>query len=97
MITLSVLLFLIGISIHIIMHIHFCRNPNYKYNCLLGSFAILCLLASEILKRKQENYSPDSDYDFTNDYNSAYISGKIVGGTVYASYPSATPGLGWVN
>ena len=29
-------------------------------------------------------------------YNSALVTGKLAGGTVYASYPEMTPGIGWI-
>ena len=39
-------------------------------------------------KRKKEKF---------DNLNYARIQGDIVGGTVYASYPDQTPGLGWIN
>lgn len=30
------------------------------------------------------------------DYVTGYKRGRVVGGTVFSSYPNKTPGLGWV-
>lgn len=34
--------------------------------------------------------------DVAKDYQSAYVTGKLVGGTVWADEPENTPGLGWI-
>lgn len=31
-----------------------------------------------------------------SEYNYAKIHGKIIGGSVYTSYPEKSPGLGWI-
>ena len=41
----------------------------------------------------QEKYD---GYDYDSENPNALESGKQVSGTVYASYPENTPGLGWV-
>jgi len=35
-------------------------------------------------------------YNYAADYNHALVTGRLVGGTVWASYPEDTPGLGWI-
>ena len=50
-------------------------------------FSIILISGAWILREyKHEKY----------DYNYAIQNGKLVGGTVYASYPEQVGGLGWV-
>lgn len=43
-------------------------------------------------KKKCEN----ERYDYDEENPNALVSGTEVAGTVYASYPDQTPGLGWI-
>lgn len=35
-------------------------------------------------------------YDYDRENPNALITGKLVGGSVFASYPENSPGLGWI-
>jgi hypothetical protein len=59
-------------------------------NQVIGITIIPFLLILLINSKKTEKY----DYDSENP--NALISGKNISGTVYASYPDNTPGLGWI-
>lgn len=59
---------------------------------LLGGIITLAVMYGE--RKEKESY--DYEYDYDQENPNALISGKPVGGTVYASYPNATPGLGWI-
>ena len=54
--------------------------------------AAIILLVMERYIIKKENYFPD----YQKDYCRSMTHGKVVGGTVYASDPGNTPGLGWI-
>jgi len=53
---------------------------------MMSLVGVLCLIISLFWREYYEKYSPDFPY----------VTGKIIGGTVFASYPNETPGLGWV-
>jgi len=91
---LSTIIFLIGLLILICVHIKMMRSKEY-YNQKDKSIMTLWVVVSILLIgagwiigeiRDKEKYA----YDY------AYQSGKLIGGTVYASYPENSPGLGWV-
>jgi len=87
---LSTILFLIGIMILIFSHIKIihCTKKDIITTSILVVDALIFLVVAWVLReiRNNENY----------DYNYAIQSGKLVGGTVYASYPQQVGGLGWV-
>ena len=59
-------------------------------NILLVFILFFSLLFSSLLiflKEEKEKY----------DYNYALRTGKLIGGSVFASYPYNAPGLGWIN
>lgn len=45
------------------------------------------------LYRSEEKYD---EYNYDRENPNALITGKNIAGTVYASYPGNTPGLGWI-
>jgi hypothetical protein len=55
--------------------------------CLMGNILAIYFF---VKKKKGEGY----DYDAENP--NALVSGKSIAGTVYASYPENTGGLGWI-
>lgn len=55
----------------------------------------LVILAVLYTRRKQkEKY--DFEYDYDRENPNALVTGYNAAGTVYASYPNNTPGLGWI-
>ena len=89
---LSTILFLTGIMILIFSHINIhsgkCTKKNIMTMSILVTIAIIFLIVGWVLRevRNNEKY----------EYNYAIQSGKLIGGTVYASYPQQVGGLGWV-
>lgn len=63
---------------------------NIAWNSFL---AIVVLLLTE--KRRRECYAY-YDYDYDRENPNALVTGENIAGTVFASYPDETPGLGWV-
>jgi hypothetical protein len=59
---------------------------------LAGVVGLAVLYGEQREKEKFEN----GDYDYDRENPNALISGQNIAGTVYASYPGQTPGLGWV-
>ena len=62
---------------------------------------IFIILFFVILWKKTKEYYPGEkrkpyDYNYDLENPNAIISGKNISGSVYASYPSNDPGLGWV-
>ena len=74
------ILFSIGIAILIYV------NINNKPNRMWLTASTLFIICAWITKYIDEKYS----------YNWAKRSGKLVGGTVFTSYPENVPGLGWI-
>ena len=84
---LSLILFFLGLIcllIPIFISPHIKRSYSFFVGCNILS-SILLIIAF-VLREKTEQY----------DYNYALRTGKVVGGTVYASYPEMNPGLGWI-
>jgi phosphatidylglycerophosphate synthase len=77
---LSTILFLCGLLVLIVVHD---RGVIWVVMC------VVVLITSWIIReaRNKETYT---------NYPYGYKSGKLVGGTVYTSYPDLSPGLGWV-
>ena len=94
---ISTILFLISILILIIINIKmlnskYSYNYNNKINMSIWTItSIIILTVSFILVNKKETYD-----DLQKDYQPYMEEGKIVGGTVYASYPQQVGGLGWI-
>ena len=90
---LSTIIFLVGLlillAVNIIM-IHSKEDYNQQKKVTMTIwviFSIILISGAWILREyKHEKY----------DYNYAIQNGKLVGGTVYASYPEQVGGLGWV-
>jgi len=86
---LSNYLFSLGVGINIILQMFLlCKQRIKNMNCfMIISFASLILIISSwVVRETYEKYSP----------NWPYRTGKLVGGTVFASYPENVPGLGWI-
>jgi len=58
-------------------------------------FLSCILLMLSIHNRKPENFS-EYDYNYDQENPNALVTGENIAGTVYASYPGKTGGLGWV-
>lgn len=55
------------------------------------------LMLITIRLKRNECYCQDCDeYDYDRENPNALVTGKNIAGTVFASYPNSTPGLGWV-
>ena len=70
-------------------------SPLYSlFNLILIIGVIsLALLYGE---RKQNERFQDAEYNYDRENPNALVSGRNIAGTVYASYPNSTPGLGWI-
>lgn len=60
---------------------------------LLTGVVALSVLYGE--QKEQERFE-NGEYDYDRENPNALVSGCSIAGTVYSSYPNATPGLGWV-
>ena len=91
----STILFLIGLLILLAVHVkmlHSNKNYNHDQQITMTIWVVISIVvlgAAWVIReiRYKDNF---------NNYPYAYKSGKIVGGTVYASYPDEVPGLGWI-
>ena len=91
---ISTIIFLLGILILFIVNIkiiHSKENYSIQQQIIMTSciiISIIMIIGAWILRefRHNEKYG----YDYT------YQTGKLVGGTVYASYPENVGGLGWI-
>ena len=85
---LSLSLFLLGLLFLLIpVFISSSLQSNKKYIVGCNICAMVLLIISRVIREKnKEKY----------DYNYALRTGKLAGGTVYASYPEMVPGLGWI-
>ena len=83
---LGVFLFIVGDATLFSM----CNNINSEvlfYFFLINAIALVMVIVSWTMKKKeQEKYNE----------RSMYISGQPIAGTVWASDPHNTPGLGWL-
>lgn len=92
---ISTILFLVGLLILLVVHVKMLHsNKDYNHDqqitmTIWVAISIVILGAAWILRefRNKEKF---------NNYPYAYKTGKIVGGTVYTSYPEEMPGLGWI-
>ena len=86
---LSIALFLLGLLL-LLLPI-FTSSPvksNKSFIVGCNMCAMVLLIISWVIR--------DKNIDNYDDYNYALRTGKLVGGTVYASYPEMTHGLGWI-
>ena len=65
---------------------------NITANLLLTVIALLLLIP----KKRDERYVQDYHYNYDRENPNALVTGENIAGTVFASYPDETPGLGWV-
>jgi len=85
---LSFVLFLLGLLVLLIpIFISSSVESSKSFIVVSNISAMILLIISWVIRDKnREKY----------DYNYALRTGKLVGGTVYASYPDMVPGLGWI-
>lgn len=84
---LSFVLFLLGILVLLVQIFISSSVKSSKSFVLSNISAMILLIISWVIRDKNmEKY----------DYNYALRTGKLAGGTVYASYPDMVPGLGWI-
>lgn len=85
---LSFVLFLLGILVLLApVFISSSVKSSKSFIVLSNISAMILLIISWVIRDKNtEKY----------DYNYALRTGKLAGGTVYASYPDMVPGLGWI-
>jgi|TARA_Y100000389_G_scaffold46942_1_gene41994 hypothetical protein len=85
---LSFVLFLLGILVLLVpVFISSSVKSSKSFIVLSNISAMILLIISWVIRDKNtEKY----------DYNYALRTGKLAGGTVYASYPDMVPGLGWI-
>jgi hypothetical protein len=57
--------------------------------------ALITFIVLYALEVKKEKYDPNA-YNYDRENPNALISGRVVGGSVYAAYPQNAPGLGWI-
>jgi hypothetical protein len=90
---ISTIMFLIGLMILLIVHgkmLHSNKDYNRGKQITMTIWVVISVVilgAAWVIRefRNTEKYN-----------NYGYRSGKIVGGTVYASYPEKVGGLGWI-
>ena len=59
--------------------------------------SLFCLVLAYGKQKKKEKYEEDPDeYDYDRENPNALVTGYNVAGTVFATDPDKTPGLGWV-
>lgn len=83
----SFVLFLLGILVLLVPIFISSSLKSSKSFVLSNISAMILLIISWVIRDKNtEKY----------DYNYALRTGKLAGGTVYASCPDMVPGLGWI-
>lgn len=89
---LSTILFLIGIMILIFSHIKLIHSCNYtKRDVITMSIYLvvaIILVGVAWILREVRNNEKYKDFPLR--------TGKLLGGTVFASYPDNVPGSGWI-
>ena len=90
----SDVIFWLGVCILIVSQASICCLRNkltakiILYFGLLNIVAIVLLITAWAMRKYAEKY--------LSDYRSAYVTGKVVAGTVYVDNPGNYPGLGWL-
>lgn len=83
---LIIILSLLGVSNVLLVIFH----PIQTVINLVLLSVLIFIIVLYIKRKKSEDY----DYDEENPH--ALVSGENIAGTVYASEPDNTPGLGWI-
>ena len=83
----SDILFMSGLLILILQIILLYSKDGMSMYILFMVISVLLITLGWIYKNISEKYP---------DYNYAKQTGKLVSGTVFASYPENAPGLGWI-
>lgn len=86
---LSIALFLLGLLLLLFpVFTASSVKSNKSFFVCCNICAIVLLIISFVIREKNiEKY---------DDCNYALRTGKLAGGTVYASYPEMNPGIGWI-
>ena len=71
------------------------KNIDYVVLCL-GVVTVLVVFLWGGYGENYGSYNGSDDYDYEQENPNALVSGRLIAGTVYASNPNGTPGLGWV-
>ena len=71
----------------VISRLHLAKNCNIVISVWF-LISIACISVAWIMR---EINIRESYYDY------AYQDGKLIAGTVFASYPDNVPGIGWIN
>ncbi len=89
----STIIFIIGLLVLIFPYIFLLfkqEDLKYRQIVILSIILLVAIFISVfawfLREREKEKYN----------YNYALQTGKLVGGTVFTSYPENTPGLGWI-
>ncbi len=92
---LSTILFLVGILILIINNMYFIGVCNFNNQMVIVSIcvilSIILVIVAWVLRERREKSNKENFYDY------AYQDGRLIAGTVFASYPDNVPGIGWIN
>lgn len=64
------------------------------YTKIILNLFLLFLIFLVVYKYKKNK--DRERYDYEKENPNALISGRVIGGTVYTSYPENSPGLGWI-
>ncbi len=59
---------------------------------------ICCIIALSVIygEQKEKERFEEGEYNYDQENPNALVTGYLAGGTVYASYPENSPGLGWI-
>lgn len=85
----SFLLFLIALGSTLYIYQNMRKISLVFYFLLILN---LCLLSYIEHKEKYDSY----EYDYDRENPNALVTGKNIAGTVFASYPNMSGGLGWI-
>ena len=90
---LSTILFLVGIMMLIVTHLYLLRTGkscSHKQMLIMSIWVVVSIILMGIAWILREKKVNENYYDY------AVRDGKLVAGTVFASYPENVPGLGWI-
>lgn len=87
----SNIFFILGVILIVVANVKLMYKMSVKdiwCSSMITMAGIICLIISLFWREYYERYEINPNFP--------YVTGKLIGGTVYASYPEKTPGLGWV-
>lgn len=85
---ISFILFLLGLGSLLV-------TQKNKLGLILYFLMVFSLVFASYFTRK-EKYDSEFDYNYNQENPNALVTGKNIAGTVFASYPNMSGGLGWV-